>query len=842
MSNIHLLNRELQDKEFQDSINAWKSIEPVAAEYSPFPQMLNAAIVKGLQSSGIHQLYSHQLQTFEVVDCGENAIISTGTASGKTICYNLPVFNSLVSLPAATALYLFPTKALTADQLKKIHELNSAISLSGSKAISMQITPAIYDGDTPAHERNQIRNKANILLTNPDMLHIGILPHHTIWERIFRNLRFVVIDEIHIYRGVFGSHLANVIRRLKRICSFYGSKPQFIMTSATIANANEFAQKLIEEPVTLIDHDGSEYGKRNLVLYNPPIVNQELGLRNGIISESVRIAEVLFKNRVQTIFFARSRKTVEITLRNLQTAYEKNMAQMHGYRSGYLARERRLIENGLKDGSICAVVSTNALELGIDMGGVDAIIMMGYPGSIAAFRQQSGRAGRLKADSLAMLVASSSPLDQFVVNHPEYLFGKSPENALIDPDNPLILLDHIRCALFELPFLENDEFGSLQWSEIKQYLEFLLLSSEAYSRSGRFVWMKDAYPANNISLRSASANRFLLICDQGGMQKTIGEVDQESANWMVHPGAIYLHEGVSYLVENLDYEKNLAKLSISDVDYYTEPKKNVEIQKIKEIKSSSGEKYQKHQGEIIVTSQVTGYQKIKWFTYEVLAQETLDMPKSELSTVAYWLTLPKEIIEKLRQNNLWRNDANEYGAKWPEIRKKVRERDGFACQLCGMMENEREHHVHHKIPFRTFMDSQEANRMENLITLCADCHQRVEQNVRIRSGLAGLGYVISHLAPVFLMCDEKDLGTVTDPQAKWADQQPSIIIYDQFPGGIGLSASLFDHDQDCIQNAVELIKYCPCKDGCPSCVGPAGENGVGAKEPTLAILEMIRSE
>lgn len=842
MSNIQTLIRMLKEKIFQDNITAWKSIEPVAADYRSFPPGLDVAISKGLQASGIHQLYSHQLRAFEVISSGNNAIISTGTASGKTLCYNLPVFNTLLSLPHKTALYLFPTKALTADQLKKIHELNAAVSQSGAKEFSLQIAPAIYDGDTPLRMRNQIRNKANILLTNPDMLHVGILPHHTNWERIFRNLKYVVIDEIHIYRGVFGSHLANVIRRLKRICSFYGSKPQFIMTSATIANATEFSQKLIEEPASLIDHDGSAYGQRHLVLYNPPIINQELGLRNGIIPESIRIAQILLTTHIQTIFFARSRKTVEITLRYLQAGYEKNVTQMHGYRSGYLARERRLIENGLRDGSIRAVVSTNALELGIDMGGVDAILMMGYPGSIAAFRQQSGRAGRHKADSLAMLVSSSSPLDQYIVNHADYLFGRSPENALINPDNPLILLGHIRCSLFELPFLENEKFGSLHWNDIKQYLEFMMLSGEAYYRSGRYVWMKDSYPANYISLRSASTEPFLLINDQEGAEKIIGEVDRESVNWMVHPGAIYLHEGVSYLVEKLDFEKHMAKLSLVDVDYYTEPKKNVEIEKIKGIKSRLDGKFHKNLGEILVTSQVTGFQKIKWFSYEVLAQETLDLPKSELRTIAYWLTLPKDLIEIMLRKNLWRNDSNNYGAKWPEIRKKVRARDGFVCQLCGVMEKGREHHVHHKIPFKTFSDIQEANRLENLTTLCADCHQRVEQNVRIRSGLAGLGYTISHLAPVILMCDEKDLGTANDPQAKWADLQPSILIYDQFPGGMGLSESLFNHDHQCIQNAIELIKSCPCKDGCPSCVGPAGENGIGAKEPTLAILEQIWGE
>jgi len=613
------------------------------------------------------------------------------------------------------------------------------------------------------------------------------------------------------------------------------------MTSATIANAAQFAQKLIEQPVTLIDQDGSAYGRRNILLYNPPIINRELGLRNSIISETVKVTDILFANEAQAIIFARSRKTVEMTLRTLQTVYEKNVDQMRGYRSGYLPTERRSIENGLRNGSIRTVVSTNALELGIDMGGMDEIVMMGYPGSIAAFRQQCGRAGRLKTDSIAILIASSSPLDQFIINHPDYLFKRSPENALINPDNPLILLNHIRCALFELPFMENELFGSVQWSELKQYLEFLVISKEAHNRAGKYIWLQDAYPANNISLRSIAANPFLLICNQNGKQEIIGEVDQESAYWMVHPNAVYLHEGISYLVENLDLEKHIADLRLTDIDYFTEPKKEVEIQVIKQLKKSRGKQFQKYFGEIMVTSSVTGFQKIRWFSYEKLGMETLNMPKSELNTAAYWLTLSNELIEYLRQRNLWTNDQNEYGPDWPAIREIVRKRDGFRCQVCGTKESVKEHHVHHKVPFRAFANTADANQLENLVTLCNDCHQRVEQNVRIRSGLNGLGYVLWHLAPLILMCDEKDLGMATDAQAKWAESSPSVIIYDQFPGGIGLAESFYEHDQECIQNAYDLILDCPCRDGCPSCVGPAGENGLGAKEPTLAILDCIKN-
>jgi len=841
MTNLDKLINILKGFEYSENITKWVTIDSINADFAPFPDNVDKSLENALIESGITQLYSHQNRAFNLIKNGNNLIIATGTASGKTYCYNLPVINTILASPETTALYLFPTKALTSDQLKKIHELNSKLHFDNIKGrLDSLIAPAIYDGDTSVNERNQIRNRANIILTNPDMLHVGILPHHTIWERIFRNLKFVIIDEIHIYRGVFGSHLANVIRRLKRVSQFYGVKSQFIMTSATIANAKEFAEKLIEEPVVLLENDGSAYGNRNIILYNPPVINQDLGLRNGIIPESVKIAGDLLANHIQTIFFARSRKTVEITLRNLQSTYEKSAEAMHGYRSGYLAQERRQIENGLRDGSIRAVVSTNALELGIDMGSMDAIVMMGYPGSIAAFRQQSGRAGRMKTDSIALLIASSTPLDQFIIKHPEYLLERSPENALINPNNPLILLDHLKCALFELPFINSDHFGALAWDDLKPYLDYLVSTEEAYMRAERYLWMKDAYPANQISLRSASAQPILLLCKNNGNSKTIGEVDMESANWMVHPGAIYLHEGISYLVNNLNPVDHVAELSLTDVDYYTESKKDVDIQKISELTTEKKANYQKSLGDIQVTSKVTGFQKIRWFSREILGIESLDMPKTELRTIAYWLTLSPILIKDLREKNLWRNDQNNYGSDWSRIRQLIRERDHYRCQICGIEESGSEHHVHHKIPFREFTDFELANQIDNLITLCPICHQRAEQTVRIRSGLSGLGYVFSHLAPMILMCDEKDLGVFTDPQAKWSEMQPSVVIYDQFPGGIGLSESLYKHDQDLIRNAAELVKQCGCLDGCPSCVGPAGENGIGGKEPTLVILELLK--
>jgi len=839
MNNIEELLFTWKSSDFSKNIVKWEVINPTPPSLVSFPDGINRGLKESLQRQGIQNLYSHQLECWNHLELGRNVMVSTSTASGKTLCYNLTVLNSILLNKATKALYIFPTKALAADQLKKLHAIIAEIDPKYEYEVFNRITPAIYDGDTSVNQRNQIRLLANILLTNPDMLHMAILPHHTLWEKLFQDLKYIVIDEIHIYRGVFGSHLTNLLRRLKRILQFYGSNAQFIMTSATIANPIEFAEKLIEEPVTLVNKDGSPNGKRNFILYNPPIIDNELGLRSGIISETTKLAGDLLDKGIQSIFFARSRKTVEITLRNLQTRYENQSMQVNGYRSGYLPEIRRRIENELRNGTIRAVVSTNALELGIDLGSMDAIVMMGFPGSIAAFRQQAGRAGRKQGSSLALLIASSNPLDQFIMQHPEFLLEQSPENALINPNNPLILLAHLKCAAFELPFYEQRSFGNLNWDSIKQYFDFLEIDKSVVKKGERYFWMTNLYPSNQISIRGGSAQTILLQCHDENGNKTIGEVDFESACWMVHPGAIYLQEGNSYLVKNLDFDLHLAEMTAFESDYFTEPKKNIEIQKIKTIKESGCHGYSKFLGEILVKTQVTGFSKIMWESKQVLSVENLNLPPTEFRTMAFWISLDEQLIDNLRKNTLWLNDPNQYGSDWVSVRDSIRKRDFYTCQLCGKLETTIQHHVHHKIPFRAFSNPAHANQFDNLITLCANCHKQVEQNVRIRSGLSGLSYSLLQLAPLILMCAEKDLGTYYDPQAKITDNKPAIVIYDQFPGGIGLSDSLYEHDIDLIRNARQLVNQCKCSDGCPSCVGPAGENGMGAKKATSAIFALL---
>ena len=837
-----LLDFWKQDADTAPNFSAWQTAPARLAQTQPFPDDLPATLRETLSSRAINSLYSHQLSAWTGAGAGRNIILATGTASGKTLAYNLPVLAAMLKDPEARALYLFPTKALAQDQLAGLQSLQSKI---------VNLKSAIYDGDTPQKDRAAIRRNARIVLSNPDMLHAGILPHHANWSDFFSNLKFIVIDEAHTYRGVFGSHVANVVRRLKRVCAFCGAKPQFILASATIGNPKELAENLIEEPVELIDDDGSSRGERHFIIYNPPVTDPALGLRKSSLLEGVRLASDLLSRDIQSVVFARTRRSVEIILTYLQSEIVSRKSeianQIRGYRSGYLPHQRREIELGLRDGSVKIVVATNALELGIDIGGLGAALLVGYPGTIASARQQSGRAGRGDAPAVSLMVASSNPLDQFLAHHPEYFFGSSPEQALVNPDHLLILLEHLRCAIFELPFQKGEGFGKLSGELVDEYLEFLVANHESHFSNDKYYWMKDQYPAANISLRSASAQSIVLQSTaEDGRPTAIGTVDGESAAWMVHPGAIYMHEGQQYFVQELSLENQIAQLVPVGLDYYTEAQRHSEIQVLNTIAQAVVPGGDKAYGEIQVTTQVVGFKKLRWFTYENLGEEPLDLPPSELQTTGYWLTLSEETVSRLREAGAWSNDPNDYGPDWPQIRDRVRARDGYQCQACGAPESDpssgfraaRQHDVHHKTPFRSFVSAEQANRLENLTTLCRTCHQKVEQSVRMRSGLAGLGFVLGNLAPLFLMCDTRDLGVHTDP-AGAINGQPSVFLYDLIPAGIGFSQKLFEIHDELIRRALELVGECACEDGCPSCVGPGGENGVGGKSETLAILKEL---
>jgi DEAD/DEAH box helicase domain-containing protein len=534
---------------------------------------------------------------------------------------------------------------------------------------------------------------------------------------------------------------------------------------------------------------------------------------------------------------------------------------IRGYRSGYLPHQRREIEQGLRDSSVKTVVATTALELGIDIGGLGAAVIVGYPGTIASARQQSGRAGRGDSPAASILVASPSPLDQFLAHHPDYFFGSSPEQALVNPNHLLILLEHLRCAMFELPFKKGQGFGGISDELLEEYLQFMVANQDAYFSNEKYYWMKDQYPAANISLRSASPQSVVLqSVTEDGRPLTVGTVDGESAAWMVHPGAIYMHEGQQYFVQDYDAENHVAQLIPVGLDYYTEAQQNSEIEVLSVNEQAAVSGGEKAYGEIQVATQVVGFRKLRWFTLENLGEEPLDMPPSELQTTGYWISLSEEVLSRLRDAGNWSNDPNNYGSDWGKIRDHVRARDGYRCQVCGAPEPDlstlrhgereanrqggallraRQHDVHHKIPFRSFASAAEANQLDNLTTLCNSCHRKVEQNVRIRSGLAGLGFALGNLAPLFLMCDPRDLGTHTDPAWKPANGQPSVVLYDLVPAGIGFSQRLFEIHDELILRALELVSECECEDGCPSCVGPGGENGVGGKSETLAILREL---
>jgi DEAD/DEAH box helicase domain-containing protein len=860
MTLASLLAHWRADPQVGPNLIEWRILPGKSAHFTQFPTGIHHALKQALIDRGITSLYTHQAATWSAIHEGKNVIVVTGTASGKTLCYNLPVLDCLLNEKQATALYLFPTKALSQDQFSVLKPLLSQLNVSPGITSQQEneanaIKCAIYDGDTPIGVRSALRSQARLIISNPDMLHTGILPHHTGWAQFFQGLRFVVIDEIHTYRGVFGSHVANVIRRLKRIANFYGSAPRFILTSATIGNPAELGQRIINETVILIDNDGAEKGEKHFLIYNPPIIDKSLGLRKSAIQEGVNLAEDLLTYNVQTIVFSRARRTVEIILTYLREQTEsaklgiKNHTQnandiIRGYRSGYLPGQRRIIEEGLRKGNVRVVVATNALELGIDIGGMEASLLVGYPGTIAATWQQAGRSGRGEKSSLALLVTSPNPLDQYLAQHPDYFFSRSPEYGMINPDNLLILLGHLRCAAFELPFQAGEVFGSVNPSDMLELMEFLQGEGVIHRSGNKYFWMADKYPAQNVSLRSASTERVLLqvpVVDssKGFTLQTIGEVDENSSFWMTHPGAIYMHEGTIFMVKDLDLEKQIATLEPTNVDYYTEPRREVVVQQVEKLSQEIVSGGEKAYGEIQVSSQVIGFRKIRWHTNETLGVENLSLPPTELMTTGYWLALSDETVGKLREEGLWSNAPNDYGLNWPKQRDLARARDGFRCQLCRELEGGKQHHVHHKIPYRMFELTEQANQLANLITLCNSCHRKVEIAVRVRSGLAGLAFTLGNLAPLFLMCDIGDLGIHSDPQSPLADGKPTVILYDMIPGGIGMSERLYDIHRELMIRGHELVETCGCEDGCPSCVGPGGEGGLGGKRETLALLNEL---
>jgi DEAD/DEAH box helicase domain-containing protein len=607
--------------------------------YADMPK-IDARLRAALEKRGIERLYIHQAEAFDHVAAGRNVVIVTPTASGKTLCYNLPVLDLLLRDEGARAMYVFPTKALAEDQL---HEFQAAVEEMGS-----DIRAFTYDGDTPQDARKAIRQRANVVLTNPDMLHSGILPHHTKWARYFENLRYIVIDELHYYRGVYGSHFANLLRRLRRICEFYNSRPQFICCSATIANPRELAQGLTGESFELVERNGAPRGEKFFIFYNPPVVNRQLGIRRSYIAESRRVAMEFIERNLQTLVFANNRLATEVLVKYLKDACDRGPVPsetVRGYRGGYLPRERREIERRLRDGETRAVVATNALELGIDIGSLDAVVMAGYPGTIASSWQRAGRAGRRQSTSAAVLVASSAPLDQYVVEHPDYFFGQSPEHAQINPDNLEILLAHLKCAAFELPIRDAEKFGAHDTAEICKFLEE---TGFLHHSAGAWHWTQDSYPADATSLRSVTSDNFVVI-DITGEANVIAEVSFPTALTTLHEKAIYLHEARQYHVERFDYDERKAYVKSVDCDYYTDAIDYTQVKILREFDTESMAGASRVHGDVRVTRQIVGFKKIKFYTMENVGAGKLNMPEQEMHTTAFWLHFPAEFLARFAE-------------------------------------------------------------------------------------------------------------------------------------------------------------------------------------------------
>ncbi len=764
VSAVHALAANFEQTMHDDEscIRAVRHQPAKPAKFGPFPSQLNPSLQSALAARGIENLYSHQCQSVENALNGKNTVVVTPTASGKTLCYNLPVIDAILADPSARAIFLFPTKALAEDQRLELQRLNDAIG--------GPLSCHTYDGDTPQDARRAIRERANIVLTNPDMLHAGILPHHTKWAKLFENLRYFVIDELHYYRGVYGSHLANILRRLKRICEFYGSKPQFICCSATIANPKNLAEAITNEPFELVDDNGAPSGDRYFIFYNPPVVNRQLGIRRSYLHESRRLALEFIRQHQQTLVFTNNRLATEVLTTYLKDGCSQlpfSHEAVRGYRGGYLPKERRHIEQGLRNGSIRAVVATNALELGVDIGSLDTVVLAGYPGNIASTWQRAGRAGRRQSSSLAVLVASSAPLDQYIVEHPDYFFGRSPEEAHINPDNLEIFLSHLKCAAFELPVRDGEQIGN---HDTTRMCRFLAEDLRVLHHSGDcWHWVSDSYPADAVSLRAVTSDNFLIV-DLTDDHRIIGEVDFPSALTTLHEKAIYLHDARQYQVEKLDYDGRKAFVRRVDSDYFTDAIVYTQVSELAHFDNGHAAAHpqvQSAHGEVRVKRQIVGFKKIKFYTLENLGAGTLSLPEQEMHTTAFWVHFTSGFFDDF---------------------------DGFTS---------------------------------------AD----------LNDSLHGLGNVLQTVATVLLLSDPRDIAVAVldDSEQMQTAFQPDVVLYDNYPGGIGQSDPLFRRSKELMSAAFDLVSACSCDAGCPSCVGPHNEIGLRGKEGALRILRKALS-
>ncbi len=795
-----VLGRWLESRYIQPCLSADKTLPAQEARTVPFPPGLHPCLADALRAQGIQMLYEHQARAFELVTAGKPVVIATPTASGKSLCFHLPVLQAMREDPDARAIYLYPTKALARDQEAGVRTLLAAAGMgaSGSNGASA----VVYDGDTPADARRAARERGGIIVTNPDMLHTGILPHHASWARTFQHLRYVVVDELHTYRGIFGSHVANVLCRLLRVARFHGSRPVVVGATATIGNPREHAERLFGlEPgaLTVLDESGAPRGSRRFFLFNPPVVNAELGIRASYVKQAVMLAGDLILARVPTLVFGQSRNNVEVMLRYLRDKVAPQISedQIMGYRGGYLPAQRREIERRLREGEILGVVATNALELGIDIGELDAVICAGYPGSTASMWQRFGRAGRRGEESVCVLVTSSAPVDQYLARDPGFLLGSPVEEARIDPDNVEILVQHLKCAAFELPFARGDSFGALGADDTAQALGFLERHQVLHEANGMFHWAADAYPANNVSLRSIGWDNVVIIDvatdhADGGTPKALAEIDWRGAHTMVHEQAIYQHDGECWEVERFDYENHKAYVRRVESDYYTDAMTYVQIALLEE--SATGPilgDWASGWGEVSLVEKVVGYKKIKFQTHENAGYGDVRLPSMQMHTTAFWLTMPESLALELPAGRAAALDA-----------------------LRGI-----------------------GRALETVATLALMCDPR------------DLGCTLGD-ADASAAAEANPSGATPRPPGPAVPRKlrggpqrgynPTLFLYEHIPGGTGLSERIFEQREVLMRRARTLIHRCPCEAGCPACVGPA-EVTKGSQTRKAAALELLRA-
>jgi DEAD/DEAH box helicase domain-containing protein len=824
------LEEILKSPDFAPHIVENRLIPAKEGVFVPFPEDLDGRIAGALRNRGISRIYSHQGEVWEHLRRGSHVVVVTPTASGKTLCYNLPTLQALLQDEKARALYLFPTKALSQDQQSELNELvgvpaPETLEAGGGAGPSggLPVKVATYDGDTPDSLRVAARDTGRIIISNPDMLHAGILPNHTRWIKFFSHLKYIVIDEAHAYRGVLGSHVADVIRRLKRICAFYGSRPRFILCSATIANPRELAEALIGEELVLVDKNGAPRGEKRIILYNPPLVDAVQGIRRSVVTESRRWMLAFLKAGIKTILFAHSRVKTEVAaayvnedLANIYT--DNSRIRVEPYRAGLLPNERREIERGLREGRIQGVVSTNALELGIDIGGLDASVVAGFPGSFNSFWQQSGRAGRRGGTSVAVFVASASPLDQFIMQDPEWFFRKSVEEGRLDPDNPYILTDHVKCASFELPFRDaaiaegEEPFGP----GVSEVLSFLEEEGILRHTAGKWFWADRSFPAEGISLRSATADNVVIIDVTRGRNAVIGEMDRPSAKELIFKNAVYIHRGRQYLVESLDIPNRKCLVREADVNYFTDGLVKTDIKVLSEDETFI---YGRADG------RAEGRADAPPETPPAPGSPGGEGPKADGPSVVPDPAGGDGSKDPGAAGGLWSSRGclgdvlvRSQAAKFKKIRFRTHENIGYGD-----------------------IDLPEEEMQTRALVLIFDGDSRGGRVLasfdeeEAGSVLSGAGTLIKLIAPVFLLCESRDLGIaerVRDPHFG----VPALYIYDKYPGGTGLSEALARRTGDLFPAIYRALSRCPCKSGCPSCVGPGG-NKAGTAALLRALLE-----